>query len=134
MVDPARLASVRYYFGGTVGIEPIELERRCSASCRCTARSTTSRRMPPNIKGRVLILRGAEDPVPPMEEVNSLISQLRAEKVDLELNLYSGTTHGFTRPQNPSEVRADEEYNVAMTRFFKDVLEHRAPLSTNWVS
>jgi len=90
--------------------------------------------MPPNIKGRVLILRGAEDPVPPMEEVNSLISQLRAEKVDLELNLYSGTTHGFTRPQNPSEVRADEEYNVAMTRFFKDVLEHRAPLSTNWVS
>jgi len=33
-----------------------------------------------------------------------------------------GTTHGFTRPQNPSEVRADDEYKVAMTRFFKDLL------------
>ena len=75
-----------------------------------------------NIKGRVLILHGAEDPVAPMEEVNSLISQFRAAKVNFELNLYSGTTHGFTRPQNPSEVRADDEYKVAMTRFFKDIL------------
>ena len=77
-----------------------------------------------NIKGRVLVLHGAEDPVAPMEEVNSLISQFRAAKVDFEVNLYSGTTHGFTRPQNPSEARADEEYKVAMTRFFKDILAH----------
>jgi dienelactone hydrolase len=42
--------------------------------------------------------------------------------VNFELNLYSGAAHGFTNPQNPSEVRADEEYKVAMTRFFKDVL------------
>jgi dienelactone hydrolase len=53
-----------------------------------------------------------------------VISQFRAAKVDFEVNLYSGTTHGFTKPQNPSEVRADEEYKVAMTRFFKDLLAH----------
>lgn len=47
MVDLTRLGSVGYCFGGTVGIELIETERRCSASWRCTARSTTSRRMPP---------------------------------------------------------------------------------------
>jgi dienelactone hydrolase len=41
-----------------------------------------------NIKGRVLILHGAEDPVAPMEELNAVISQL--------VNLYSGTTHGFS--------------------------------------
>jgi dienelactone hydrolase len=50
-----------------------------------------------------------------------LVSQLRAAKVDFEVNLYSGAAHGFTNPQNPSEVRANEEYKVAMTRFFKDV-------------
>ena len=50
-----------------------------------------------------------------------LISQLRAAKVDFEVNLYSGATHGFTHPQSPSEVRADDEYKVAMARFFKDV-------------
>ena len=46
----------------------------------------------------------------------------RAAKVDFELQLYSGAAHGFTHPQNTAEVRADEEYKVAMTRFFKDVL------------
>ena len=75
-----------------------------------------------NIKGRVLILHGAEDAVAPMEELNAVISQFRAAKVDFEVNLYSGTTHGFTHPQNPSEVRADAQYKVAMARFLKDVL------------
>jgi hypothetical protein len=42
--------------------------------------------------------------------------------VNFELNLYSGSAHGFTHPQNPSEVRADDEYKVAMARFFKEVL------------
>ena len=75
-----------------------------------------------NIKGRVLILHGAEDPVAPMTELNAVISQFRAAKVDFEVNLYSGTAHGFTNPQNPSEVRADAEYKVAMARFLKDLL------------
>jgi len=57
-----------------------------------------------------------------MEELNAVISQFRAAKVDFEVNLYSGTTHGFTHPQNPSEVRADAQYKVAMARFLKDLL------------
>ena len=75
-----------------------------------------------SIKGRVLILHGMEDPVAPLEEVNALISQLRGAKVNFEVDLYSGAAHAFTKPQNPSEVRADEEYKVAMARFLKDVL------------
>jgi dienelactone hydrolase len=59
-----------------------------------------------------------------MAELNAVISQLRAAKVDFEVNLYSGTTHGFTHPQNPSEVRADKQYKVAMTRFLKELLPH----------
>jgi len=53
-----------------------------------------------------------------------VISQFRAAKVDFEVNLYSGAAHGFTKPQNPSEVHADDEYKVAMTRFLKDLLAH----------
>ena len=123
MVDPAKLASVGYCFGGTVGIELIETGAPLLGFV--SVHGSFNKFMPEaarNIKGRVLILHGAEDPVAPMEEVTSLLSQLRAAKVNFELNLYSGTTHGFTRPQNPSEVRADEEYKVAMTRFFKDLL------------
>jgi dienelactone hydrolase len=119
MVDPTKLAAVGYCFGGTVGIELIETGASVHGSFRNFAPEAAN-----NIKGRVLILHGAEDPVAPMDELNAVISQLRAAKVDFEVNLYSGTTHGFTHPQNPSEVRADDQYKVAMGRFLKDVLAH----------
>jgi dienelactone hydrolase len=125
MVDPAKLASVGYCFGGTTGIELVETGAPLLGFVSVHgAFQNFAPEAAKNIKGRVLILHGAEDPVAPMEEVNSLISQFRAAKVDFELNLYSGTTHGFTRPQGPSEVRADDEYKVAMGRFLKDLLGH----------
>jgi len=123
MVDPAKIAGVGYCFGGTTGVELIETGAPLAGfiSVHGSFNNFTPESAK-NIKGRVLILHGAEDPVAPMEEVNALISQLRGAKVNFELNLYSGTTHGFTQPQNPAEVRADAEYKVAMARFFKDVL------------
>jgi dienelactone hydrolase len=123
MVDPAKLAAVGYCFGGTTGIELIEtgVPLLGFISVHGAFRNFAPEAAK-NIKGRVLILHGAEDPVAPMEEVNAVISQLRAAKVDFEVNLYSGAAHGFTHPQNPSEVRADDDYKVAMARFFKDIL------------
>jgi dienelactone hydrolase len=123
MVDPAKLASVGYCFGGTTGIELIETGApllgfvSVHGAFRDFAPEAAK-----NIKGRVLILHGAEDPVAPMDELNVVISQLRAAKINFEVNLYSGAAHGFTKPQNPSETRADEEYKVAMARFLKDLL------------
>jgi len=74
-----------------------------------------------NIRGRVLILHGAEDEVAPLDEVNKLVADLRAAKVNWQLELYSGAQHGFSNPSNPSEERADREYKVAMQRFFKEI-------------
>lgn len=124
-VDPAKLASVGYCFGGTTGLELVEtgVPLLGFISVHGAFRDFTPEGAR-NIKGRVLILHGTEDPVAPMEEVNAVISQLRAAKVSFEVNLYSGAAHGFTKPQNPSEVRADEEYKVAMARFLKDLLAH----------
>src|ERR1700693_1131148 len=125
MVDPAKLASVGYCFGGTVGIELIETGAPLLGFVSVHgAFRNFAPEAAKNIKSRVLILHGAEDPVAPMEERNAVISQLRAAKVDFEVNLYSGAAHGFTKPQNPSEVRADDEYKVAMGRFLKDLLGH----------
>ena len=123
MVDPAKIAAVGYCFGGTTGVELVETGAPLVGfiSVHGAFNNFTAERAH-NIKGRVLILHGAEDPVAPMEQVNALVSQLRAAKVDFELNLYSGAAHGFTHPQNPSEKRADEQYKVAMTRFLKEVL------------
>ena len=123
MVDPAKLASVGYCFGGTVGIELVETGSPLLGFVSVHgAFQNFAPEAAKNIKGRVLILHGAEDPVAPMTELDAVISQFRAAKVDFEVNLYSGAAHGFTKPQNPSEVRADDEYKVAMTRFLKDLL------------
>jgi dienelactone hydrolase len=122
-VDPTKLASVGYCFGGTTGIELIESGAPLLGFVSVHGAFRDFRpEGAKNIKGRVLILHGAEDPVAPMDELNAVISQFRAAKVDFEVNLYSGAAHGFTKPQNPSEVRADDEYRVAMARFLKNLL------------
>ena len=123
MVDPARLAAVGYCFGGTVGVELVETGAPVLGFISVHgAFRNFAPEAAKNIKGRVLILHGAEDPVAPLEEVTALVSQLRAAKINFEVNIYSGAAHAFTKPQNPSETRADEEYKVAMARFLKDAL------------
>ncbi len=122
MVDPARIAVIGYCFGGTVAVELAETGAPLvgMVSVHGSFRNFTPEAAK-NIKGRVLILHGAEDQVAPLEEVNTLISHLRAAKVDWELEVYSGSQHAFTKPQNPSEERADRQYKGAMTRFFREV-------------
>jgi dienelactone hydrolase len=122
MVDTAKIAAVGYCFGGAVGVEFAEMG---SPVIGTVAIHGSFRGFPAdgakNINGRVLILHGSEDPVAPIAEVVGLIDQLRAAKVAFELNLYSGTTHAFSTPQNPAEQRANEESKFATARFFKQV-------------
>jgi dienelactone hydrolase len=42
-------------------------------------------------------------------------------KVSWQLELYSGTEHGFSTPKNPAEERANSESQAAAARFFKQV-------------
>ena len=123
LVEPGKIAIVGYCFGGTVAIElaetgvPLLGTVTIHGSFRGFAPEAAKK-----VSGRVLILHGSEDPVAPMTEVVSLVDQLRAANVRWELNLYSGTQHGFSTPKNPAEQRANEESKFATKRFFKDVL------------
>ena len=122
MVDPAKIAVIGYCFGGTVAVE---LGETGVPALGVVAVHGSFRDFAPeaakNIKGRVLILHGAEDEVAPLTEVNKLVADLRAAKVNWELEVYSGAQHGFTNPTNASEERADREYKVAIQRFFKEI-------------
>jgi len=111
-----------YCFGGTVAVE---LAETGASALGTIAVHGSFRNFTPaaakNIKGPVLILHGAEDEVAPLEEVNKLIADLRAAKVPWELQLYSGSSHGFTNPSNPQEGRADQEYRRSIRRFFTEI-------------
>jgi dienelactone hydrolase len=123
MVDASKIAVVGYCFGGEVAIEFAETGAPIVGSVTIHG---SFRGYPPegakNIHGPVLILHGADDPVAPMSEVIALLDQLKAAKVSWELNLYSGTEHGFSTPKNAAEERANEESKFATARFFKQVL------------
>ena len=122
-VDAARIALVGYCFGGTVAIElaetgaPIVGTVTIHGSFRDFQHDAAR-----NIRGRVLILHGAEDPVAPLSEVNRLVQDLRDAKVGWQLELYSGTRHGFSTPKNADEERANAQSQAAMGRFFKEML------------
>ncbi len=122
MVDPAKVAVIGYCFGGTVAVE---LGETGVPALGVVAVHGSFRDFQPdaakNIKGRVLILHGAEDEVAPLSEVNKLVADLRAAKVPWELQVFSGAQHGFTTPANASDERADREYKVAIQRFFKEI-------------
>ena len=49
--------------------------------------------------------------------MGKLVANLRAGKVDRQLELFSGGQHGFTNPLNASEERADREYKGSSKRF-----------------
>lgn len=122
MVDPAKIAIVGYCFGGEVAIELAETGAPIlgSVTIHGSFRGFPSDAAK-NIKGRVLILHGANDPVAPLPEVVGLINQLTAAKVGWELQLYSGTAHGFSTPKDAAEMRANEQSKVAAARFFRQV-------------
>jgi len=122
MVDTSKIAIIGYCFGGTVAIELAEtgVQGMGTIAVHGSFRNFTPEAAR-NIKGPVLILHGAEDEVAPLEEVNKLIADLRAAKVPWELQLYSGSSHGFDNPSNPHEERADREYKLSIQRFFKEI-------------
>ena len=122
MVDTTRIAVLGYCFGGTTAIElaetgvPIVGTVTIHGSFRDFQHDAAK-----NIHGRVLILHGAEDPVAPLTEVELLIKDLRDAKTPWQLDLYSGTAHGFSTPKNADEERANTQSQAAMARFFKEV-------------
>ena len=122
MVDTSKIVLVGYCFGGEVAVEFAETGAPIVGSVTIHG---SFRGYPPegakNVKGPVPILHGADDPVAPMTEVIALLDQLKAAKVSWELNLYSGTEHGFSTPKNAAEERADQESKFATARFFKQV-------------
>jgi dienelactone hydrolase len=122
MADPARLAMVGYCFGGTVAVELAEVAApvlgtiAIHGSFRDHAPEAAN-----NIKGRFLILHGAEDTIAPLDEVNKLIKDFRAAKVAWQMELYGGAEHGFSTPKNAAEERANVLSQAATVRFLSEI-------------
>jgi dienelactone hydrolase len=130
LLDKNQIAAIGYCFGGTAALEL----GRAGASLKGIVSFHGGLDSPTpadarNIKAKVLVLHGAEDPNVPEEQVSAFENEMRSAKVDWELVKYSGAVHGFTNQANGNDASKGVAYNAsadkrswtAMRDFFQEI-------------
>ncbi|MDB6133805.1 MAG: dienelactone hydrolase [Verrucomicrobiales bacterium] len=136
-VDSTRIAAIGYCFGGT-GV--LELAR-AGADVKGVVSFHGGLDSPTpadgkNIKAKVLILHGADDPFVKPEGIAAMISEFNAAKVDWQMTSYSGAVHSFTQKVAGDDNSKGAAYNAladkrswqALQDFLNEVLAPKAPI------
>jgi dienelactone hydrolase len=100
-VDAARIAAIGFCFGGTMSLELARGGADIKAvvgfhSGLGTAAPLTDAK---NIKAKVLVCIGADDPMIPADQRATFEKEMREGGVDWQMNLYGDTVHSFTNPE-----------------------------------
>jgi dienelactone hydrolase len=128
-VDGSKVATIGYCFGGLVCLELARTGADVAGMVgfHCNLNSTDPAEAK-NIKAKVLVLNGADDPVVPDSETLAFEKEMREAKVDWQLVRYGNTVHGYTQwfiPPGGAQAAyyepSDRRSWVAMQSFFKEV-------------
>ncbi|AMB87063.1 dienelactone hydrolase [Pseudomonas agarici] len=98
-VDASKLATFGFCFGGCCSLELARTGAplRAAISFHGTL-DTPNPADAQNIKGSVLVLHGACDPLVPKEQLPAFEDEMNAAGVDWQLLSYGGAVHSFTDP------------------------------------
>ena len=97
--DPARLAAIGFCFGGTTALELARSGAALGAVVGFHSGLGTARPQDAaNIKAKVLVCIGADDPIVPAEQRAAFEKEMTEGGVDWRMNLYGGAGHSFTNP------------------------------------
>jgi dienelactone hydrolase len=115
--DTAKLAAIGHCFGGTLSLELARGGADLKAvvgfhSGLATARPEDAR----NIRGKVLALIGADDPIVDIEQRRAFEEEMRAGSVDWQLVVYGGAVHSFTNPRASGIDLPGIDYDEATDR------------------
>jgi len=64
-----------------------------------------------NIKARVLVLQGPDDPYVKASDIVAFQNEMRAHGVDWQMTVYGGAVHSFTDVSASSDVKTGAAYN-----------------------
>jgi dienelactone hydrolase len=129
-VDPKRIAAIGYCFGGTT---VLELARSGADIAGVVSfhggLDTPAPGDAKNIKCKVLVLHGADDPNVPPAQVAAFEKEMTEAGVDWQLIKYSGAVHAFTNPEAGHDnskgaaynERADKRSWEATKQFFAEI-------------
>lgn len=128
-VDASRLAAIGYCFGGTTVYELARSGADLRGVVGFHSGLAPSSGEAKNIKGKVLTLIGADDPLIPPEARLAFESEMREAGVDWQMTLYGRTGHSFTNPgigamNRPGffyQADADARSWAEMRRFFDEI-------------
>jgi dienelactone hydrolase len=110
--DPDRIAVMGYCFGGTGALE--------AARANFPVRGVVSfhggldrdpKLLTDQIKPKVLVLHGAEDPFVPQEQVKDFQQEMRNNKADWQMVFYANAVHSFTEPAAGNDNSKGAAYN-----------------------
>lgn len=116
-VDPGRVAVIGYCYGGTAALELARTGADLQAVVGFHSGLATVRPQDAaNIKAKVLVCIGADDPVIPPEQRTAFAQEMTGAGVDWRLNLYGGTGHSFTNPEVDAYGMPGFAYNAQSHR------------------
>jgi dienelactone hydrolase len=129
-VDSSRLAAIGYCMGGTFALELA----RDGAPLRGVVSfhgglQTQRPAAPGQIKAKVLVCHGSDDPMIQTPQVNAFIDEMTKAQADWQLISYGNTVHSFTNPDADGTMMPGIKFNaqsdarswVAMKNFFEEV-------------
>ncbi len=130
-VDASRIAAIGYCFGGTMALE---LARSGADLCGIagfhSGLATSRPEDAANIRGRVLVCLGADDPRIDAGQRNAFEDEMRAGGVQWEMMVFGKVVHSFTNPDadrlgRPDfaryDARADHRSWAALTELLGEV-------------
>jgi len=129
-VDASRLAAIGYCLGGTFALELA----RDGAPLRGVVSfhgglETPRPAVAGQVKAKILVCTGADDPFVPVAQVNALAEEMTKAQADWQIMSYGGTVHSFTNPDADRvglpgiayNTLADERSWKAMVAFFEEI-------------
>ncbi len=130
LTDTQRTAAIGYCFGGTVVLELARSGAEMSGFV--TFHGGLETPYPEdarNIKGKVLVLHGADDPLVPTPQVLAFQDEMRQAHTDWQMIFYGGAVHAFARQDSgndPSrgvayDEKAERRSWKAMKLFFDEI-------------
>ena len=112
MVDPKRIAAIGYCFGGSV---VLELARSGVDIAGVVSfhggLDTPTPEDAKNIKAKVLVCHGGDDPHITMVAVTAFHDEMSNAKVDYQVIIYGGAVHSFTNPDAGNDPSKGAAYN-----------------------
>ena len=117
LVDADKLAAIGFCFGGTAVLELARSGADLAAAVSFHGGLGTPRPASAGqIRAKILVLHGADDPGVPADEVAAFQAEMRSAKADWQMVFYGGTVHAFTNPAAGDDASRGAAYDERAAR------------------